>query len=162
MNRSTQRVAPLEWLLAGTLYYGTWIASAVVSIGLGMAMIGARFGASRLAILRDMRIATIGIALFILLPVVRVIVMLVAYIRQHDYRLSAIALLVLTIILLGFVVGVASRRGKASAASMEERGEAVEAIPPLPRMQNSLAAAEACTFTPSLFQTIVRVEENRI
>lgn len=29
MNRSTPRVAPLEWLLAGTLYYGTLMASAV-------------------------------------------------------------------------------------------------------------------------------------
>jgi len=118
MNRSAQRVAPLERRLAGTLYYGTSMASAVVCLGLGLAMIGARFGAPKLAILRDMRIATMGIALFILLPVARVIVMLVAYVRQRDYRLSAIALLVLTIILLGFVAGVASRRGKTPAASM--------------------------------------------
>ena len=72
-----------------------------------------------------MRIATIGIALFILLPVVRVVVMLVAYVRQRDYRLSTIALLVLTVILLGFFVGLAGRRGKTPAASMRVRGEAV-------------------------------------
>jgi hypothetical protein len=124
MNHTIQRVAPLEWLLAHTLYYGTLMASAVVCLGLGLAMIGARFGAPRLAILRDMRIATIGIALFILLPVARVMVMLVAYIRQRDYRLSAISLLVLTVILLGFAVGLAGRRGKAPAASMQVRGKA--------------------------------------
>ena len=78
MNRTIQRVAPLECLLAGTLYYGTLMASVVVCVGLGLAMIDSRFGAPRLAISRDMRIATIGIALFILLPVARVIVMLVA------------------------------------------------------------------------------------
>jgi Protein of unknown function (DUF1634) len=129
MNRTTPRVAPLEWLLAGTLYYGTLMASTVVCLGLGLAMIGGRFGAARLAILRDMRIATIGIALFILLPVARVIVMLVAYVRQRDYLLSAIALLVLTVILLGFAVGLAARRGNRPASSMRMRGEAVPSPP---------------------------------
>jgi hypothetical protein len=167
MNRTIQRVAPLEWLLARTLYYGTLMASAVVCLGLGLAMIGARFGALRLAILRDMRIATIGIALFILLPVARVIVMFVAFIRQRDYRLSAIALLVLTVMLLGFAVGLAGRRGKAPAASMQVRGKAIETVPPqemrtISRMQNSLPVAVACTFTPSLFQTPIRVEENQV
>ena len=125
MNRTIQKVAPLECLLAGTLYYGTLMASVVVCVGLGLAMIDSRFGAPRLAISRDMRIATIGIALFILLPVARVIVMLIAYLRQRDYRLSAIALLVLTVILLGFAVGLAGRRGKTAAASMQVRGESV-------------------------------------
>jgi len=164
VNRTTQKVAPLECLLAGTLSYGTLMASAVVCAGLGLAMIGARLGAPRLAILRDMRIATTGIALFILLPVARVIVMVIAYLRQRDYRLSAIALLVLTVILLGFAVGLAGRRGKTGAASMQVRGELV---PPhdfhaISRMQDSLPVAAACTCTPSLFQTTVRVEENRI
>src|ERR1700751_56920 len=111
VNRTIHKVAQLECLLAGTPDHGALMASVVACGGLGLAMIDSRFGAPRLAISRDMRIATIGIALFILLPVARVIVMLVAYFRQRDYRLSAIALLVLMVILLGFVVGVASRRG---------------------------------------------------
>jgi hypothetical protein len=147
MNRATQRVAPLECLLAGTLYYGTLMASAVVCLGLGLAMIGARLGAPRLAILRDMRIARVGIALFILLPVARVIVMLIAYLRQRDYRLSAIALLVLTVILLGFAVGLAGRRGKTVAASMQVRGVSVapHEIRGISRMHDSLPVAAACT-----------------
>ncbi|HTC63941.1 MAG TPA: DUF1634 domain-containing protein [Candidatus Saccharimonadales bacterium] len=48
-----------------------------------------------------------GFALPILLPVDRVIVMLIIYLRQDDYHLSAIALLVLAIIFLGFAVGLA-------------------------------------------------------
>jgi len=164
MSRSTQKVAPLECLLAGTLYYGTLMASAFVCVGLGLAMIGARLGAPRLAILRDMRIATIGIALFILLPVARVIVMVIAYLRQRDYRLSAIALLVLTVILLGFAVGLAGRRGKTAAASLQVRGESVppKEVHSISRMQDSLPVKAACTCTPSLFQTTNRLEENQI
>ena len=52
-----------------------------------------------------MRLVTIGIALFILLPVLRVVLMLIVFLRERDYRFSAIAALVLTILLVGFVVG---------------------------------------------------------
>ena len=109
MNHATPRSAQLEWLLAGTLHLGTWLASAAIGLGLALALLDSRFSAPKLAILRDMRIATIGIALLILLPVARVIVMLIVYLRHRDYRFSAIALLVLTIILLGFAVGLAGR-----------------------------------------------------
>ena len=110
MNRTTPGPAQLEWLLAGTLHYGTSLASAVIGLGLGLAWINSRFGGPKPSILRDMYIVTIGIALFILLPVVRVTVMFIVYLRQRDYRLAAIALLVLTIILLGFTVGLAGSR----------------------------------------------------
>jgi uncharacterized membrane protein len=117
MNHAMQGSAKLEWLLAGTLRYGTSLASAVISLGLGLALIDSRFSAPSLAILRDMRIVTIGIAMLILLPVVRVIVMLIVYFRQRDYRLAAIALLVLTIILLGFTVGLAESRHRDAPTS---------------------------------------------
>jgi hypothetical protein len=110
MNRATPKSGRLEGLLAGTLHYGTWLASAVIALGLALALLESRLNAPTLAIRRDMRIATIGIALFILLPVVRVIVMFIVYLRQRDYRLSAIALLVLTIILLGFALGLAGSK----------------------------------------------------
>ena len=109
MNHATPRPAQLEWLLAGTLHLGTWLASAAIGLGLALALLDSRFSAPKLAILRDVRVATVGIALLILLPVVRVIVMLIVYLRQRDYLFSAIALLVLTIILLGFAVGLAGR-----------------------------------------------------
>jgi len=110
MNHGTPRPAQLEWLLAGTLHFGTWLASAAIGLGLALALLDSRFSAPKLAILRDMRIATIGIALLILLPVVRVVVMLIVYLRHRDYRFSAIALLVFTIILLGFTVGLAGKQ----------------------------------------------------
>jgi len=109
MNHATPRPAQLEWLLAGTLHLGTWLASAAIGLGLALALLDSRFSAPKLAILRDVRVATVGIALLILLPVVRVIVMLIVYLRHRDYCFAAIALLVLTIILLGFAVGLAGK-----------------------------------------------------
>jgi len=52
-----------------------------------------------------MSIATAGIALFILLPVLRVGVMLVFFLRARDYRYGAITALVLVIISISFLVG---------------------------------------------------------
>jgi len=77
--------------LADLLHYGTWLAS--IAIGLGLA-------------LGSTRIETIGIALFILLPTLRVLLMLLVFLRECDYRFTAIAALVLAIILLGFAVGM--------------------------------------------------------
>jgi len=60
----------------------------------------------QLAVPRDMRLVTIGIALFLLLPVLRVVLMLIVFLCELGYRFSAIAALVLTIILVGFVLGM--------------------------------------------------------
>jgi len=54
------------------------------------------------------RIVTAGIALLIVLPVLRVFLMLVVFVRERDFRFSAIAMLVLAIMLLGSVLGVVS------------------------------------------------------
>ena len=123
MNRVTPGPAQLERLLAGMLHWGTWLASGVIGLGLALALFDSRFNSAKLAILRDMRIATIGIAIFILLPVLRVIVMLIVYLRDRDYRFSAIALLVLTIILLGFVAGLAGRHSDTPTSPAQLRGE---------------------------------------
>jgi uncharacterized membrane protein len=52
-----------------------------------------------------MYIATAGIALFILLPGLRVAAMLIFFLRAGDYRYGAIAALVLFIIVVSFFVG---------------------------------------------------------
>jgi hypothetical protein len=149
MNHATPRSAQLEWLLADTLQYGTWLAFATIGVGLALALIDSRFSAPKLTILRDMRIATIGIALFILLPVVRVIVMLIVYLRQRDYRLGAIALLILTIILLGLAVGLGGKQhGYTPTSPMQVRGETVPRHPmrATSRESNSLLGAVPQTF----------------
>jgi len=87
----------LERLLASVLYYGTWLASAVIAVGLAMALIGGHPWA--------MRVVTAGILLLILLPVIRVTLMLIVFVRERDYRFGAIAAVVLAFIVLGFVLG---------------------------------------------------------
>jgi uncharacterized membrane protein len=54
-----------------------------------------------------MSIVTAGIALFILLPVMRLILMLGVFLHQRDYRFGAIAALVLAIVAAGLLVGAA-------------------------------------------------------
>jgi len=53
------------------------------------------------------RIISAGILLLIVLPVLRVLLMLIVFVRERDFRFGAIAMLVLAIILLGSVLGTA-------------------------------------------------------
>jgi uncharacterized membrane protein len=86
----------LEQVLAVLLQYGTYLASAVVALGWALA-----FESSAAA----MRVASTGIALFILLPVARVGVMLIYFLYTRAYRFGAISALVLSIIFLSFTLG---------------------------------------------------------
>jgi uncharacterized membrane protein len=88
--------APLEKILGAMLYCGTCVASAVIALGLVVAIPSAAAGT---------RIAAVGIAIFIVLPVARVAAMLVFFTRERDYRFGGIAALVLGIIVLSYLVG---------------------------------------------------------
>ena len=96
MNRNS----PLEQSLAALVRYGSWLASAVIGLGFALALIDSRVGTRNLAILPNMRIASMGIVLFILLPSLRVLLMLLVFIREGDFRLAVTAGLVLAVILL--------------------------------------------------------------
>ena len=99
----------LEGLLATLFRYGSWLASAAIGLGFTLALIGSNSRTENLAILPNMRIATMGIVLFILLPVLRVLLMLLVFIRERDLRFACIAGLVLAIILLAIVLGLPAR-----------------------------------------------------
>jgi len=109
MNRARQ----LEGLLAILYCYGSWFAFAAIGLGLALALIGSNSRMRNLAILPNMRIATVGIVLFILLPVLRVLLMLLVFMRERDFRFASIAGLVLVIILLGIVLGFPATSGMA-------------------------------------------------
>jgi uncharacterized membrane protein len=87
----------LENLLGRLLHYGTLAASGVIAVGLALSIGSGSLG---------MNIATAGIALFILLPALRVAAMLIFFLRAGDYRYGAIAALVLFIIAISFFIGV--------------------------------------------------------
>jgi len=96
MSREAANARQPELLLAGLLRYGTWLASGVTGLGLAMSLAGAE-GTS---------VVATGVALFIALPVLRVLVMLGAFILDQDYRLAIVTALVLTTILAGLVIGL--------------------------------------------------------
>jgi uncharacterized membrane protein len=89
------RAGRLEDLLAAFFLYGTWSALAAIGLGYALALTSS-----------NMRMVGVGIALFILLPILRVLVMLVAFVRERDFRFAFISGLVLSIILLGVFLGL--------------------------------------------------------
>jgi hypothetical protein len=91
-------------LLATVLHRGTWFGSSVIAVGVALRMLGWSGTSSTMI---GTRIITAGILLFIVLPVLRVLLMLIVFVRERDFRFGAIAMLVLAIILLGSVLGVA-------------------------------------------------------
>ena len=86
----------MEKALGAMLYYGTCLASSVIALGLLVAMPSGAAGT---------RIAAVGIALFIALPVARVATMLFFFLIARDYRFGAIAALVLGIVVFSYFVG---------------------------------------------------------
>jgi uncharacterized membrane protein len=95
----------LEHLLASLLHYGTWLASAVIALGLVLVMLDARWSAHAVALPAGMPIIKTGIGLFILLPVLRLVLMLGVFLRERDYRFGAIAALVLAIVCVACLLG---------------------------------------------------------
>ena len=81
--------------MAATLSRGTWLASAVIALGLLLPSLTQQ----------SARIVTVGLALLILLPVLRVMLMLIAFLRARDFPLTAVAVLVLAIIGLSAAAG---------------------------------------------------------
>lgn len=77
--------------MARVLDQGTWLASGIIGVGWLL-----RAAGWRSVILIDG-----GIVLFLLLPVLRVVIMLVVFVRERDYRFGIIAGVVLSIIVLG-------------------------------------------------------------
>lgn len=89
----------LEACLATTLTAGTWLASAIIAVGLAATLAG-QDGTALVAT---------GIAVFIGLPVVRVLLMLGAFLRARDAPFITAAALVLAIIAVSVAIGCLSR-----------------------------------------------------
>jgi uncharacterized membrane protein len=70
----------------------------VTGLGLAMSLVGAD----------GSHVVAAGVTLFIALPVLRVLVMLGAFILDRDYRLVIVAAVVLTTILAGLVIGLSA------------------------------------------------------
>jgi len=95
VSESLSRDQQLQRLLARVLDQGTWLASGIIGAGWLLAAAG----------WRSVVLIDSGIALLLLLPVIRVVIMLVVFVRERDYRFGVIAGGVLSIIVLGALLG---------------------------------------------------------
>jgi uncharacterized membrane protein len=92
-----------EQIVAGLLWYGTWIASAIIATGMIVGWLQ-KFAGSFLFDLSGYDVVKAGVALFILLPVARVALMLMIFLRERDYVYVMISALVLLIIAAGIFI----------------------------------------------------------
>ena len=100
MDRKTPETeGRIEAVLARALAFGTWLISAVISAGLLLSFFpaGMSYG---------WQLVMIGIGLFVLLPITRVILMLALFAGIREYKFAAVAALVLAIIFASLAVGV--------------------------------------------------------
>lgn len=91
---------------------GSWVASLTVAAGLLLmtAQPGRpQTGAHQAGMPLGTSIVKVGIALFIALPVLRLVLMLGVFLHRRDYRFSAVTALVLLIVLAGCVTGAQMR-----------------------------------------------------
>jgi uncharacterized membrane protein len=103
---SSKKVKParLESLLARLLNVGTCVASVVIALGLVLSLFN-----GRAALPIATQLVTAGIALFILLPILRVILMFTIYVKDRDYQFAVVAVVVLLIIFAGCAIGILSK-----------------------------------------------------
>lgn len=103
MKSTTHRIDRNEQSIAGLLWNGTWLASALVAAGMAL---GAThdFWSVLAPSLSGHDVMKIGVALFIILPIARVALMLVMSLRERDYIYTAISVFVLAVIAAGVMV----------------------------------------------------------
>jgi uncharacterized membrane protein len=101
MTGTENTSARLDRVLARLLSYGTWTASTIIAVGLALSF----FGDGRF----DVPLVTVGVAVLVMLPVLRVLTMAFAFLRERDYHFAAVAALVLAIMVCAFAVGAADR-----------------------------------------------------
>lgn len=89
-------------MIAGLLRWGTWFASMLIAMGMLIGVAGYWDDASGYG----KQVAVAGIAVFILLPVMRVGLMLVMFLRERDYAYAVISSSVLAIILASSLIGL--------------------------------------------------------
>jgi len=92
-------------LIAGLLKYGTWIASAVIAVGIALEILQ-RTGRLPFPAQSGSLLVKAGVVLFILLPVARVMLMFILFLRARDHRCGMLAAFVLAMIGLGILIGL--------------------------------------------------------
>jgi len=106
MNGKTSALQAQERQIAALLFFGTRLASAVIGAGLAWQVLGSYLHAPAFKQFSGGTIITLGIGIFIGLPIVRLLLMLVMLLRERDYPLSLVAAIVLGIIFSAALAGL--------------------------------------------------------
>jgi len=101
VSRNKSKPVRIESLLAAVLNVGTWLASVLIGAGLVLSLFN-----ERMPFRTGPQVVNIGIGLFVLLPILRVILMLTIFVRERTYQFAAAAVLVLLTILAGVAIGI--------------------------------------------------------
>lgn len=105
MKPAAQPISRRDRLITSLLLYGTWLASALIALGL-LLMAFEPLPVSGERQLYGHEIATLGVVSFILLPIMRVLLMLGIFLAERDYLYALIAVLVLAIIATGTLLAI--------------------------------------------------------
>jgi uncharacterized membrane protein len=105
MKPAAETYGRREQAIAALLWYGTWLASAVIAIGIAFGALQKFEGAPNFGF-SGYDIVKLGVALFIALPIGRVALMMAIFLHERDYAYTAISALVLAIIAAGIVFGL--------------------------------------------------------
>jgi uncharacterized membrane protein len=105
VSTAHDRRRALERQLSIVLRYGTWVACALIAAGLGCALRDEHARALGTGVTSATQLVTVGIAVLLVLPVLRVVLMAIAFAWERDYLFVGIATLVLAVIGLGLALG---------------------------------------------------------
>jgi uncharacterized membrane protein len=96
----------MDLLLARQLRYGIWLGSTVTALGMIVALFGRWIDPHGHTITLGTSIVGKGIALIILLPILRVVLMLIVFLRERDYLFGMISCIVLVTIGVSVIAGL--------------------------------------------------------
>lgn len=105
MKPNTKSFERQDQIIAGLLWYGTWFASALIAVGILLTPLGPIPAFQAFPLSGHVAVKA-GVAMFILLPVARVVLMLAIFLRERDYAYAAIAALVLAVIATGILIEI--------------------------------------------------------
>ncbi len=105
-DKAVDEARRMGWLVSRLLKYGIWLASGVTALGMIVALFGRCIVPNGHTVTLGTSIVMKGIALIILLPILRVVVMLVMFLRERDYLLGMISAIVLVTIGVSVVAGL--------------------------------------------------------
>ncbi|MGY3609805.1 DUF1634 domain-containing protein [Bradyrhizobium sp. Leo121] len=105
-DKALDETRRMDRLLARQLKYGIWLASGVTALGMIVALFGRCIVPHGHTMTLGTSIVGKGIALIILLPILRVILMLIVFLRERDYLFGTISGIVLITIGVSVVAGL--------------------------------------------------------